>query len=296
MGYGAWSRNDFMEYSARMNRKLKADGSLAGDYKNQEVFRARDLDPMLDPRDAVRECCDSAEHPETLPVILALDVTGSMGQAAVEVAKKLNVIMTRLYEQVNDIQFMVMGIGDFAYDRVPLQASQFEADIRIAEQLDRLFFEFGGGGNRFESYTAAWYFAAYHTRLDAWKRGKKGVLITMGDERLNPYIPRSGNRTDFRNVTGDLVQADLETGPLYEEVRQKYEVYHMNVIHRAGMDGGIKPSWRKHLDKAHYLEVNLDSIADEITGIVTREAGTEERAGKGLFGLLPEKAADGIAW
>ena len=35
-----------------------------------------------------------------------------MGQAAVEISKKLNNIMTKLYEQVEDIEFMVMGIGD----------------------------------------------------------------------------------------------------------------------------------------------------------------------------------------
>lgn len=51
---------------------------------------------ILDPKNVIRECCDTEEHPNTIPVILALDVTGSMGQAAVEVAKKLNVIMTKL--------------------------------------------------------------------------------------------------------------------------------------------------------------------------------------------------------
>ena len=43
-----------------------------------------------------------------------------------EVAKQLNIIMTKLYEKVKDVEFMVMGIGDFAYDRYPLQVSQFE--------------------------------------------------------------------------------------------------------------------------------------------------------------------------
>ena len=280
MGYGTWSRSDFVDYSRRMNRSVGADGRLSGDYSNREMFRGRGLDPALDPRGVIRECCDSAEHPATIPVILALDVTGSMGQAAVEVAKQLNVIMTKLYKRIPDVEFMIMGIGDFECDRFPLQTSQFEADIRIAEQLDKVYFEFGGGGNRYESYTAAWYFALHHTRLDAWKRGKKGILITMGDEQLNPYIAVEGHRTAFQTVTGDYVQGPVETAALYREVREKYDIYHLDVDHRKRMDDAeIDAAWSAFLDRKHFRTVTLNSIADEISDIILTEANAP--AGKG---------------
>jgi hypothetical protein len=162
----------------------------------------------------MRECRDSEEHPETVPVILALDVTGSMSAAAVEIAKKLNVIMTNLYDQVKDVEFMIMGIGDLYCDRGSIQISQFESDIRIAEQLDKIWFEFGGGGNFWESYSAAWYMGSRHCDLDCWKRGKKGIIITMGDERLNPYLPEEA----LMLQTGDDLEADVKTEDLYEEV------------------------------------------------------------------------------
>ncbi len=312
MGYGAWKKSDFADYSRRMKREVGKDGRITGSYTNQEMFKSKRLDPLLDPRNVVRECCDSEQHPETLPVILALDVTGSMGQAAVEVAKELNVIMTRLYDETPDVQFMVMGIGDFAYDACPLQVSQFEADIRIAEQLDKLYFEFGGGGNNFESYTAAWYFALHHTRLDAWKRGKKGILITMGDERLNPYIPCLGKYIAFEDVTGDRVQGDIETKELYSEVTKKYEIYHLNVEHRHGYDAeGIRTSWKEYLDKKHFRDVTVNGIAGEIVDIIKAvkdSRGTE----KGWTGTMPEmteaaggtgrhvsflkRMAEGISW
>ncbi len=269
MGGGYWTREHFEAYNKARGRKVDKIGAVEGNYNNQEIFHARKLDKMLDPKNVMRECCDSQEHPNTIPVILALDVTGSMGYAAVEVAKNLNVIMTNLYDKVKDVEFMVMGIGDFECDRVPVQISQFESDIRIADQLERIYFEFGGGGNNYESYTAAWYMAARHTSLDCWKRGKKGILITMGDEPLNPYLPLDGRRVTFEEVTGDKLQAAVETKELFKEVTGLYDVYHLNVIHSKYHDRRIRPSFMKYLDQDHYRDTDLNTISNEITDIVT---------------------------
>ena len=288
MGYGNWNRASFERYSEARGRKVDRDGRIAGDYKNQDMFTGRKLDPALDPKNVMRECCDSGEHPETVPVILALDVTGSMGQAAVEVARQLNVIMTRLYDKVKDVEFMIMGIGDLACDAVPVQISQFEADSRIADQLEKIYFEFGGGGNAYESYTAAWYMAARHTNLDCWKRGKRGILITMGDEPLNPYLPLKGSRTGLSEVTGDDLQADVETGALYRECRELYDIYHLNVQHGNRADARVEPSFRRYLDRGHYRNVTLTNIADVIVAIVAG-AGKEENGA--LVRTVPDIAA-----
>lgn len=173
MGCGSWTSKSFTSYAKSRGMDVSTSGAILGNYSNQEIFKSRSIDPVLSPIHVMRECCDNDEHPNTVPVVLGLDVTGSMGDAAVEIAKKLNVIMTKLYEKVTDVEFMIMGIGDLSYDDYPIQISQFESDIRIAEQLDKLYFEFGGGGNGFESYTVAWYMGSRHTKLDCLSRGKK---------------------------------------------------------------------------------------------------------------------------
>lgn len=289
MGSGIWREDTFIQYSRRAGRTVDKKGCIAGDLSNQEMFGARTLDPMLDPKDVMRECCDTEEHPETIPVILALDVTGSMGQAAVEVAKQLNIIMTKLYEKVKDVEFMVMGIGDFAYDRYPLQVSQFESDIRIAEQLDKIYFEFGGGGNAYESYTAAWYFGLNHVKLDVWERGRKGIIITMGDEGVNPYL--SAER--IYDITGREIGEDVETEALFESVQEKYEVYHLFVNHRIYVNNGsfIK-TWEKIMDKDHFKVVRLKDLTSEIIKIVTYEAGNNSLR----RGQVELPMASGIAW
>lgn len=274
MGCGSWTSDSFKSYSKSVGRSVSKSGVIDSVYSNQEMFKARTIDPALNPKNVIRECCDSAEHPNTLPVILALDVTGSMGDAAVEVAKKLNIIMTKLYEKISDVEFMVMGIGDLAYDDCPIQASQFESDIRIAEQLDKIYFEFGGGGNSFESYTTAWYFGSRHTKLDCLNRGRKGIIITMGDEQLNPYLPLKGRRSGLMEATGDNLQSDVETKDLYDEASQKFNIYHLDVSHgyRWDKEDEIEKSYKKYLDDIHFRKVTMDSIANEIVDIIINEA------------------------
>lgn len=273
MGWGIWTRNSYVSYSTTKGMSVSTDGMIRGSYSNQDMFKARNIDSALNPKNVIRECCDTEEHPNTIPVILAIDVTGSMGQAAVEVAKKLNVIMTKLYEKVTDVEFLIMGIGDLAWDNCPIQASQFESDIRIAEQLDKIYFEFGGGGNSYESYTAAWYFGSRHTKLDCLNRGRKGIIITMGDEQLNPYLPLRGKRSGLVEATGDNLQSDVETKDLYNEASQKFNIYHLDVNHGHRWDEEeIEKSYKKYLDDTHFRRVTMDSITNEIVDIIVSEA------------------------
>lgn len=291
MGCGSWDSTSYTNYSTSRGRSVTADGILDSSYTAQDLFTSRRINDDLKPYNVVRECCDNDEHPNTIPVILALDVTGSMGSAAAEVAKKLNSVMTDLYSTVPDVEFMIMGIGDLAYDSAPVQISQFESDIRIAEHLDKVYFEGGGGGNGFESYTAAWYFGLNYCKLDCWERGKKGIIITMGDEPLNPYLPKNG----LVRITGDnFLQDDVETDDLYEEVIKKFDVYHLAVNDRATTykyyANRIQDSFGKLLGN-NFRVVGLDNIATSIVDIVT---DTYEKNGSTT--QFVEETTDGISW
>lgn len=272
MGAGSWSASTFANYvttnavSRGYSATLDSLGNVITTATNQDMFKNRHIESALDPKNVMRECRDSEEHPNTFPIILGLDVTGSMGQAAVEVAKALNTIMTKLYDKITDVEFCIMGIGDLYCDMSPIQISQFESDIRIAEQLDKVWFEFGGGGNYSESYTAAWYMGSRHCDLDCWKRGEKGIIITIGDERCNPYLPME----ELQKLTGDTLEGDVETKNLYDEASQKFNIYHIQVNHGTNWDiDGIKKSWEFLGDNYH--EANMDNIADTIINIITND-------------------------
>jgi len=286
MGSGSWSSSSYCSYTTSTRGttvKTTADGGIAfNDRNTHEVFKSRGLHRDMDIKDKARECCDSAEHPNTIPVILALDVTGSMGDSAIKCAEKLNPIMTELMKDITDIEFSIMAIGDTDYDNAPIQMSQFESDVRIAEHLDKVYFEGGGGGNLHESYSIAWWSGLNHANLDCWKRGKRGIIITLGDEPLNEYLPKE----HLEGFLGDKnVQEKRVTSiDLYKEAVKKYDIYHISITdgtcykHYKNL---IDETWGKLLgDKATTSTVAElpQKIAAIIRGSVQDDAGVDSVA------------------
>ena len=241
MGCGSFTTSAYACYNSSLGREYDTTTLRASVKSVQEAYKQTRLHPSLNPRGVIRECVNNEEHPNTIPVILALDVTGSMGDACKEVAEALGVIMVDLYKKFKDIEICIMGIGDLAYDDAPIQISQFESDIRIAEALDKVWMEHGGGGNTYESYTAAWYMGLRHTKLDCHKQGRKGIIITMGDEALNPYLPQE----ELEAVTGDSLQDDVETPDLYEEASKKFDIFHIAVDDKSS-------SYKYHADSINF--------------------------------------------
>lgn len=272
MGNGTWTARSFAAYTVTTKNMSLDDFASSSTLNATQVYKSHTLDKALNPFGITRECCDNEEHPNTLPVILALDVTGSMGKAAVKVAQKLGEIMTDLYadDEVKDVEFCVMGIGDLAYDGAPIQMSQFESDIRIAEQLDKIYFEGGGGGNLYESYTAAWYMGVNHCKLDCWNRGQKGIIITLGDEAPNPFLPA----TPLNNATGDHVQpGTIETADLKEEASKKFDLYHISIkdnsssYERLNDRYDLDTEWRNLLGD-NYKIASLNNLANTVVDII----------------------------
>ena len=246
MGGGSFDYSSYTTYSKSCGKMLDSRGYVT----RGQTFESSYMPAELDPKNVIRECCNSKEHPNTLPVILALDVTGSMGSACQRTAEALGPIILNLLEKYKDrdIEFMIMGIGDVECDRCPIQASQFESDVRISKAIDKIYMEHGGGGNMYESYTAAWYFGLNQTKLDCYdKQGRKGVIITMGDEPLNPYLERRG----LNEATGRSEQDRVETGALYSRAKEKFDIYHIAVDDNAtcyrSYESLIKKSFGQYL-------------------------------------------------
>lgn len=171
MGHGS--------YSHAAHHALLADRATQSD---SEVFAQSGTHALMDPKGlTVRESRDSADHPQSMPIVFALDVTGSMGDIPRTLARRdLPTFMTLLTNaNVADPQLLFMAIGDAHSDSAPLQVGQFESTAELMDQwLTWSYLEGGGGGSGEESYELAFYVAAEHMDTDSHaKRGKKAICF-----------------------------------------------------------------------------------------------------------------------
>lgn len=230
MGYGAYRSSDWA--------KLKESRSITSSSGVDQVFVQREMDDKFNPRFITfREARDSEDHPDSTPIIIGLDVTGSMGYLAQEIAQNaLNETMLKLYsvKPVNDPQLMFAAIGDVG-DNAPLQVTQFESDVRIGEQLLGLWLELSGRDAP-EDYELIWYFAAKHTKIDCFeKRGKKGVIFTIGDADVHNDMSRQAVKEIFDDTERGMTSAEA-----LRLAKEKYEVFHIHIVKNEATPGNLK--------------------------------------------------------
>lgn len=195
----------------------------------------------------VRESRDSEEHPFSTPIIIALDVTGSMMDTPYKMIRdQFPKIMDSLIQLgVSDPQIMFMAIGDHVYDRYPLQTGQFESDTaKLLDTLQSLVIEGGGGGNLGESYLLAHIVAGYHTETDSWfKRHTKGFLFTIGDE---PNLDKVAGVRLERILGYQTGAASITAEEALQKAQEQYHVFH---VHITNASHGTRPveSWKNLL-------------------------------------------------
>lgn len=274
MGYGRWDNASRATYTT-------AQSNMVGKTMDQ-VYKSRTMKDGLDPKGVDRESRDSNINPESTPIIVALDVTGSMGMLADSIAREgLGVLFDCILEKkpVTDPHLMFMAIGDVNYDTAPLQVSQFEADSTIIQQLTDMYLEKGGGGNQFESYNMPWYFAAHHTEHDAKDvRNRTGYLFTVGDEQApEPLTP-----DQIRRFIGDDSQDTMGTPELLELCRQKYDTYHIIIeegSHARHHPNEVKISWNNLMGQNVISLADHKKLADTIVSTIQAAEGHKVTTG-----------------
>ena len=266
MGNSRWSSSDWDTYTS----------STTAHRSRSEVFSRGKIKPEFDPKKIeMRESRDSDSNPQSNAIIVAFDETGSMGDIPdAFVRKGLGKMVEEVLDRapVTDPHVMIMGIGDAWCDQAPLQVTQFEADISIAEQLQEIYLEGHGGGNQWESYNLPWYFAARRTSIDCWeKRGKKGYLFTVGDEMPPPHLLASHVKKVLGEKDGEKVDKDMDTKDVLAMANRMYHVFHVVVEEGSfarGNPTGVYNAWHKLLgqrvlplsDYTHLAECIVSAI------------------------------------
>ncbi|MDQ3037225.1 MAG: VWA domain-containing protein [Myxococcota bacterium] len=261
MGFGGYS------YEAH-----RAITEARRDLPAQAVFVQREVHPLMRPHGIkVREARDSAAHPRSLAIVLALDVTGSMGEIPERLAKQeLPGLMRMLIEHgVDDPQVLFLAIGDAFHDRAPLQIGQFESSAELMDQwLTWTWIEGQGGAAGHESYELALYFAARHLELDCLRlRDQRGYLFLTGDEKPYPQLSRAA----VRSVLGDELEDDLPLSVVVDEASRVVEPFFL--IPDLARRAQCERAWRDVLgDRVICMESPAD-VSACIAGIVAISEG-----------------------
>lgn len=241
MGGGRWDPKEWSGY---------ASTTASAKPTTKSLFTSHDIVEELNPKFiAFRESRDSVANPLSTPLIVAQDVTGSMATVLEHMVRhSLGGLVEEVYgrKPIHDPHVMVMAVGDVECDRAPLQVTQFEAQVApLTSQIEKIWLEQGGGGNYHESYILPWLFAALHTAHDSFeKRGKKGYLFTIGDERPTPKLARA----DVNKFISSPIQTDLTAAQLLDMVSRTYEVFHIIVEQGAhGKEEATHKEWTQLL-------------------------------------------------
>jgi hypothetical protein len=156
---------------------------------------------------------------------------------------------------------MCAAYGDYL-DKSPLQVTQFESDIRIAEQLLDIWFENCGSGDVVP--TCLWEFLSRHTDIDSIrKRNKKGFVFTIGD---GAEIRKDAVGRTIMRVVGDDLGPDVTVADILKETEKKFHVFHIMI----GNDGNSDILYGHRIVIAQY---SIDCIPEIILGAIQLQNG-----------------------
>ncbi len=212
------------------------------------------------------------------PLVVACDVTGSMGEWPAVIFSKLPYLDIEGKEYLGpDMEISFGAIGDATMaDKYPLQVRNFDKGTKLAEHLKALIVEGGGGGDACESYELA---ALYYARNVQMPKATKPIMIFIGDEGLHPYVEKGHAMAHHI-----IINTKVDTPDIFDELTRKYAVY---VVRKSygGSDTVIQRQWSELLGEDHVVPLETaDRVVDVIFGILAKETNRIDYFKKELEG------------
>ncbi len=209
------------------------------------------------------------------PVIVAVDVTGSMSTWPAEIFDRLPLLYQTLSKYKDDVELSFAAIGDGYTDTYPLQVSDFGKGTTLDDYLKALYPEGGGGGQHFESYELFAHFVDKHVKTP---KATSPFLIIMGDEAFYDKI----SKAMVEHFIGDKLQDDIDSKTVWDSLGKKFNVY---LLHKeyGGLDKEIVQQWSDALGVQKVIPVTDPTrVVDVAMGIVARSWGNFDDFSKNL--------------
>ncbi len=219
---------------------------------------------------------EKIETKSSAPLVIACDVTGSMGEWPATIFSKLPYLDLEGQEYLGeDMEISFAAVGDVFSDKYPLQVRPFGRGKDLEARLKELIVEGNGGGQTCESYDIAAYYYAHNVEMP---NAIKPIFIFIGDEGLYDFLDKNSAETlcfgtDVKRITVEQVIRELQNKFAVYLVRKPYGSTSESNAHES-VNFKIQSQWEKLLGEDHVCILpDASRVVDVIFGILARETG-----------------------
>jgi hypothetical protein len=202
----------------------------------------------------------------TNPLIVAVDVTGSMASWPFEIFDRLPLLYNTLSQYREDLEISFVAIGDAAVDQWPLQVTSFASGFDLEQLLGSLYGE-GGGGDAPESYGlfAHW----LNTHVEIPNAEEPPFLMVFGDVTMHPKAPKE----QVAYYLGDEVSRDVDAVKAWEQVSKTWNTWFLR--RPTGEPGDVVDrQWGRAIGEQKIFHIEDEQRAvDYAMGLIARAWG-----------------------
>ncbi len=256
---GPWKGHDFK------SAKKQYDVHVGRSY--QDAVKSK-----INPNDLVPS---SISTESKAPLVVACDVTGSMGDSPATIFSKCPYLDIEGKEYLgDDMVISFAAIGDAYSDQYPLQVRPFSKDLDLKEQLKKMVIEGGGGGQSRESYDLG---ALYYARNVDMPNAVNPIMIFIGDEGIYDFIDNQQANIWARTT----LEKRTTFKQVFTELKRKFSVYVIRQPYSktgsdkmSDADKIIHKQWESVLGLEHMAFLpDAARVVDVIFGILAKETG-----------------------
>ncbi len=218
------------------------------------------------PNEAVIDPQKYVHTPSPNPLIVAVDVTGSMASWPFEIFDRLPLLYNTLSQYREDLAICFAAIGDAGYDQWPLQVTTFASGYDLEQLLGALYGE-GGGGDAPESYGlfAHW----VNTHVETPNVSEAPFLILFGDAPMHPQVPAR----QISHYLGDRGNGSVDAIQAWQQLCQNWNVWFLR--RPTGEPGDhVDQQWGQAISEQKIFHIQDEQRAvDYAMGLIARAWG-----------------------
>lgn len=207
------------------------------------------------------------------PIMVVLDVTGSMGIAAEVIYDKMPMFFGQIKIQnyLPDPSISFAAVGDTHGDKWPIQICDFAEGSSLDDWLGKIYLEGGGGGGHHESYEMLAYY--YNKMVEFTHPKKNPYIFFIGDEGFYSKIKPSDLKTWF-----GITEEGIDSADVFKQLKEKYNIF---LIHKtycySSKDKDIVKQWTDAIGQENVLVLDEPkAVVDVMLGAIALVAESRD--------------------